>query len=102
MDLPTLGTIPNSKQDGSATQEAKDLGNLQCLGQTVRDAQANGLQGLGEQSATSRQMVRKSNRTTSTAPRNTDGLYFEFECNLCRADGPRPPGGRPQTPGKKT
>jgi hypothetical protein len=35
-DLPTLGTNPNSKQHGCATQEEKDLGNLQSLGWTVR------------------------------------------------------------------
>jgi hypothetical protein len=41
MDLPTLGTNSNSKQYGSATQEAKDLGNLRCLGRTVRMDQAD-------------------------------------------------------------
>jgi hypothetical protein len=35
-DLPTLGTNPNSKQHGSTTQEARDLGNPRCLGRTVR------------------------------------------------------------------
>jgi hypothetical protein len=35
-DLPTLGTNPNSKQHESATQEAKDLGNLHSLGRTIR------------------------------------------------------------------
>jgi hypothetical protein len=41
-DLPTLGTNPNSKQHESATQEAKDLGNLQCLGRTARGALVDG------------------------------------------------------------
>jgi hypothetical protein len=36
-DLPTLGTNPNSKQHGSATQEAKDFGNLRYLGKIVRE-----------------------------------------------------------------
>jgi hypothetical protein len=34
--LQTLRTNPNSKQHGSTTQEAKDLGNLHSLGRTVR------------------------------------------------------------------
>jgi hypothetical protein len=34
--LPTLGTNPNSNQHESATQEAKNLGNLHSLGWTVR------------------------------------------------------------------
>jgi hypothetical protein len=35
-DLPTLGTNPNTKQHRSATQEAKNLGDLHSLGRTVR------------------------------------------------------------------
>jgi hypothetical protein len=31
-DLPTLGISPKPITSGSTTQEAKDLGNLQCLG----------------------------------------------------------------------
>jgi hypothetical protein len=65
-DLPTLGTNPNSKQHGSTTQEAKDLGNLRCLGRTVRGDRANSLQGPGGQSE-------HATRTTSTAPQNMDG-----------------------------
>jgi hypothetical protein len=89
-DLPTLGTNPNSKQHGSATQEAQDLGNLKCLGQTVRSALADGLQGAGGRSE-------NETRTTSTAPRNTYGLYSTLGrsmSNSCRVDGSRAPGGR--------
>jgi hypothetical protein len=50
-DLPTLGTNPNSKQYGSTTQEANDLGNLRCLGDRPH--------GPGGPSAGSRRTVRK-------------------------------------------
>jgi hypothetical protein len=46
-DLPTLGKNLNSKQHGSATQEAKDLGKLRCLGWTVRGASGDGPRGAG-------------------------------------------------------
>jgi hypothetical protein len=59
MDLLTLGTNPNSKKHGSATQEAKDLGNLQSLGRTVRGALAYSPQGAGRRSTRSRRTVRK-------------------------------------------
>jgi hypothetical protein len=89
-DLPTLGTNPNSKQHGSTTKEAKDLGNLRCLGRTVRGALADSPRGAGSRS-------KNETRTTSAAPRNTDGQYptrGRSECNLCHMDGLRPPGGR--------
>jgi hypothetical protein len=89
-DLPTLGTNPNSKKDGSATQEAQDSCNLKCLGQTVRSALADGPQGAGGRSE-------NEARTTSTAPRNTDGLYPTLgrsASNSCHVDGSRAPGGR--------
>jgi hypothetical protein len=42
-NLPTLGTNPNSKQHGSTTQEAKDLGDLYSLGRTVCEHRADRL-----------------------------------------------------------
>jgi hypothetical protein len=56
-DLPTQGTKPNSKQHRSATQEAKDLGNLRCLGRTVRMDQADCPRGPGGLSAGSLRTV---------------------------------------------
>jgi hypothetical protein len=50
-DLPTLGSNPNSKQHGSATQEANNLGNLRCLGRTVRGDLADRPRGPGGLSA---------------------------------------------------
>jgi hypothetical protein len=41
--------LPNSKQHGSATQEAKDLGNMQSLGRTVRMEGADCPRGGGGQ-----------------------------------------------------
>jgi hypothetical protein len=61
-DLPTLETNPNSKQHGSASQEVKDLGNLQCLGRTVRGALVDSQQGARECPARSRRMVQKWNQ----------------------------------------
>jgi hypothetical protein len=58
-DLPTLGTNPNSKQHESTTQEAKDLGNLQSLGQTVCMEGADCPRGLGGLFARSSRTVRK-------------------------------------------
>jgi hypothetical protein len=60
-DLPTLGTNPSSMQHGNATQEVKGLGNLHCLGQTVRSALADSPQGASRRSARSRRMVRRWN-----------------------------------------
>jgi hypothetical protein len=48
-----LGTSANTTQSGSTTQEAKDLGNLQRLGRTVRMEMADRPQGLGGLSAKS-------------------------------------------------
>jgi hypothetical protein len=50
-DLPTLGTNPNSKKHGSATQEAKDISDLHNLGRTVRVEAADCPWGPGESSA---------------------------------------------------
>jgi hypothetical protein len=50
-DLPTLGTNPNSKQHGSTTQEAMNLGDLQWPGRTVRTEGADCPRGLGGPSA---------------------------------------------------
>jgi hypothetical protein len=58
-NLPTLGTNPNSKQHGSATQEAKDLGNLQSLGRNVRMEEADYPRGSGGPSTSSGRTVRK-------------------------------------------
>jgi hypothetical protein len=58
-DLSALGTSPNPKQHRSATQQAKDLGNLQCLGWTVRMDQANFLWELGGLSAGAWRTVRR-------------------------------------------
>jgi hypothetical protein len=58
-DLPTLGTNPNSKQHGRATQEPKDLGNLHSLGRTVRVEGADCPQGQGRPSASTGWLVRK-------------------------------------------
>jgi hypothetical protein len=71
-DLTTQGTNPNSKQHESATHEAKDLGNLWCLGQTVRGDWADGPQGHVGRSA-------KATRTTDEK---------RTVCTL-PADGPR-------------
>jgi hypothetical protein len=96
-DLPTLETNPNSKQHGSASQEVKDLGNLQCLGRTVRGALVDSQQGARECPARSRRWYKNGTRTTSTAPRNIDDLYPTLgrsASNSCRADGWRAPGRR--------
>jgi hypothetical protein len=58
---------------------------------TIRKEQAHSLRGHGGQS-------KNETRTTSTAPRNTDGPYPTLgrsASNLCHADSPRVPGGRP-------
>jgi hypothetical protein len=55
---------------------------------TAREELADGPRGRDGRSE-------KEPRTTSTAPRNTNGPYTTLgrsESNLCRADGPRPPG----------
>jgi hypothetical protein len=49
-DLPTLGTNPNSKQQGSTTQETNDLGNLRRTKRTVLDDREDGPRGLGGRS----------------------------------------------------
>jgi hypothetical protein len=59
-DLPTLGTNPNSKEHESATQEAKDLDNLRCLGRTDCMDQANCLPGPSGLSAGSLRTVRNN------------------------------------------
>jgi hypothetical protein len=58
-DLPTVGANPNSKQYGSTTQEAKDLGNPWCLGQTVRSGRVGGPRDHGEWSTRPRLTVRE-------------------------------------------
>jgi hypothetical protein len=52
MDLPTLGTNPNSIQHGSTTQNEKDLGNSAMH-------QADRPRGLGGLSAGLRRTIRK-------------------------------------------
>jgi hypothetical protein len=69
VDLPTLGTNPNSKQHGSATQEVSDLGNLQCQGRTIYMDQVDCSQGPGGLSAGSLRTIRKTSRTTNTTHR---------------------------------
>jgi hypothetical protein len=59
-DLATLGTNPNSKQYGNATQVAKDFGNMRSLGQTVRGDRADSLLGPGGQSTRPRRTVRNN------------------------------------------
>jgi hypothetical protein len=88
-DLPTLGTNPNSKQQRSATQKAKDLGDLHSLGQTVRMGQEDRPRGPGGPSASTGRTIRKchwnfqyytskTDRLSSTrgpsAPRGLSGL----------------------------
>jgi hypothetical protein len=63
-DLPTLRTNSNSKQYGSATQEAKDLGTLRSSRWTVRDGRADVLRGAGGQSASH---IGQSERATQTS-----------------------------------
>jgi hypothetical protein len=58
-NLPTLGTNPSSKQHGSATQEAKDLGNLRSPRRTVQGDRADGPHGLDGRSAGQGRTVRK-------------------------------------------
>jgi hypothetical protein len=58
-DLPTLGTNPNSKQHGSTTQEAKDLGDLHSLGWTFRVKVADCPRRPGGPSASTGRAVRK-------------------------------------------
>jgi hypothetical protein len=41
VDLPTLGTNPNSIQHGSTNQKAKDIGNLESTRRTVRSVRAD-------------------------------------------------------------
>jgi hypothetical protein len=59
-DLPTQGTTPNSKQRGSATQEAKNLSILQRLGWTVRMDQADYPRGPSRLSMGSLRTVRNT------------------------------------------
>jgi hypothetical protein len=57
--LPTLGTNPNSIQHGSATQKAKDLGNLESTRRTVRIVQGDCPRGGRVLSARRARTVRK-------------------------------------------
>jgi hypothetical protein len=85
-DLPTLGTKPNSKQHGNATQEAEDLGNLRCLGQMVQGDQADDLRGPSGWSAGSRWTVRRKTDYPYPTRRQSVG-------NLYRVDSLRQAGG---------
>jgi hypothetical protein len=58
-DLQTLGTNPNSKQHGSATQEAKDLGNRRSPRRTIRGDWVDSPRGMGGRSAGQGRTVRK-------------------------------------------
>jgi hypothetical protein len=65
MDLPTLGTNPNSIQHGSTTQKTKDLGNLESTRWIVRSVRADCPRGGHEPSE-------NATRTSSTALRKMD------------------------------
>jgi hypothetical protein len=67
-DLPTLGTNPNSKQHGSATQEAKILGDLQYPRRTVCGDRADGPRGGGKRSAGQGGQSKNGHRTSSMHP----------------------------------
>jgi hypothetical protein len=89
MDLPTLGTNPNSKQHGSATQEAKDLGNLHILGKTVRVEEADCPWGKADHQQAHGGPSENATQTSSTAPRKMDRLWptrGPFEGNSYCAD----------------
>ena len=88
-DLPTLGTNPNSKQHGSATQEAKDLGNLHSLGQTVRVEAADCPRRPGGPSARTWRTVRKCHPNFQYCTSNNgpsvpvDGVFLVHQtCSL--------------------
>jgi hypothetical protein len=83
MDLPTLGTNPNSKQHRSATQEAEDLGNLRSPRRTVRDGLADGLKLQPEQ-----QVLHLEKWTVCGHPADSP----------TRADSPATPGGQSGKP----
>jgi hypothetical protein len=61
-DLPTLGTSLKQITSESATQEEKDIGKLQCSGQTVHEGWEDPVR-------------KKLPRTTNMYRRKTDGLY---------------------------
>jgi hypothetical protein len=81
-DLPTLGTNPNSKQHGSTTQEANDLGNLRGQGRTVRGDWADGPCEPGWSAGQGR-MVRKSEQNLQYAPLKNRTVRVQL------SDGPR-------------
>jgi hypothetical protein len=72
MGLPTLGTSPKQIPSESATQEAKDLGNLQCTRRTVCSVRADHLQGGHRPSVGRGRLSEITARTTSDALRKTD------------------------------
>jgi hypothetical protein len=90
--LPTLGTNPNSKQHGSATQEAKDLGNLRSPKQTVRGDQVDSPRGGGGRSAGQGRTVRKWKPNLHCAPSKNrtiaSSLRTVRSSRPHRADGP--------------
>jgi hypothetical protein len=80
--LPTLGTNPNSKQHRSATQEAKDLGNLQSPGRTVHMG--------GGLSARARRTFRKLRVYYPKIPPEPPVLHIEKQIVFARpVDRPR-------------
>jgi hypothetical protein len=84
-DLTTLGTNPNSKQHESATQEAKDLGNLWCLGQTVRGDWADGPQGHVGRSAKAARTI--GEKRTVLYPTRGQSLGNLYHANCARQAG---------------
>jgi hypothetical protein len=89
-DLPTLGTNPNSKQHGSATQEAKDLGNLRRSGRTIREAPV-------DSSHRGRRQSENQPRTSSTTPRKTN-VYSLPADGPIRVNSPATLGGQSGKP----
>jgi hypothetical protein len=71
-DLPTLGTNPNTKQHRSATQEAKNLGDLHSLGQTVRVGGGDCPRGHADCPQAQGRPSENGTQTSSTAPQKTD------------------------------
>jgi hypothetical protein len=92
-DLLTLWTNPNSKQHGSATQEAKDLGTLWSSKLTVRDGLVDSPWGASRRSVRSRWIVRNSNPNLQYAPSEIWMVCELTADSSLLADSPASPSG---------
>jgi hypothetical protein len=77
-DLPTLGTNSKSKQHGSTSQKATNIGDLQWPGRTIRTEGAESPRGLGGPSASKGRTIRKwhPNLQYRTAKNGPSVLYL--------------------------